>query len=95
MLRLIRTHLAWKLFLSYVVVVLVGVVVLATATSLSTPAAFDRHMAGMSAMMSGNSIVGNTQPLEIELFSNYQNRVVLFRNFTSDYSIISFLQHED
>ncbi len=75
MLRLIRTHLAWKLFLSYVVVVLVGVVVLATATSLSTPAAFNRHMVGMSAMMSGNTIVGNTQPLEMELFSNYQAAV--------------------
>ena len=53
MLRFIRTHLACKVFLSYVVVVLVGVVVLATATSLSVPAAFDRHMAGMGAMMSG------------------------------------------
>ena len=51
MLKFIRTHLAWKLFLSYVAVVLVGVVVLATATSLSVPTAFDRHMAGMSAMM--------------------------------------------
>lgn len=75
MLKFIRTHLAWKLFLSYVAVVLVGVVVLATATSLSVPTAFDRHMAGMSAMMSGKNMMGNTQPLELELFSNYQAAV--------------------
>jgi two-component system sensor histidine kinase BaeS len=75
MLRLIRTHLAWKVFLSYVVVVLVGVVVLATATSLSVPTAFNRHMAGMSAMMSGNNMLGNIRPSEIELFTNYQAAV--------------------
>lgn len=71
MMRLLRTHLAWKVFFSYVVVVLVGVVVLATATSLSVPAAFDRHMAGMSAMMSGGDMMGNAQPMEVELFTNY------------------------
>jgi histidine kinase len=71
MLRFLRSHLAWKVFFSYVVVVLVGVIVLATATSLSAPAAFDRHMAGMSAMMSGSNMMGNAQPIEDELFANY------------------------
>jgi signal transduction histidine kinase len=83
MLRFIRSHLAWKVFLSYVVVVLVGVIVLATATSLSIPSAFDRHMAGMGAMMSGNNMTlapapsagVNAQTLEVELFSNYQAAV--------------------
>jgi two-component system sensor histidine kinase BaeS len=77
MLRFIRTHLAWKVFLSYAVVVLVGVIVLVTATNLSVPAAFDRHMAGMSSMMSGNNMMGstNTQSLEKELFANYQAAV--------------------
>ena len=72
MMKLLRTHLAWKVFFSYVVVVLVGVVVLATATSLSVPAAFDRHMAGMSAMMSSGDMMGNdAQLMEMELFTNY------------------------
>jgi len=75
MLRFIRTHMVWKVFLSYVVVVLVGSIVLATATSLSIPSAFDRHMSGMSAMMSGNSAIGSAQYLETELFSNYQAAV--------------------
>lgn len=75
MLKYFRAHLAWKLFLSYVVVVLVGVLVLATATSLSLPAAYDRHMAGMSAMMSGSNMMGNSQTIEMELFNGYQASV--------------------
>jgi two-component system sensor histidine kinase BaeS len=84
MLSYVRAHLAWKVFLSYVVVVMVGVIVLATATKLSIPSAFDRHMAGMSAMMSGNNMTmapfpkvdgGNIQTIEMELFSNYRAAV--------------------
>ncbi|HEX7557515.1 MAG TPA: ATP-binding protein [Leptolinea sp.] len=75
MLRFIRTHLAWKVFLTYVIVVVIGVVVLATATSLTIPAAFDRHMAGMSAMMSGNIMSGDAKSLELQLFSNYRAAV--------------------
>ncbi|HSM24397.1 MAG TPA: ATP-binding protein [Anaerolineaceae bacterium] len=65
MLKFIRTHLASKLFLSYVVVVLVGVLVLVTAASLSIPAAFERHLSQMSDMM------GNSQSMEMDLFTNY------------------------
>jgi signal transduction histidine kinase len=75
MLKYIRSHLAWKVFLSYVVVILVGIVVLASATSLSVPEAFDRHMAGMGTMMSGNGMMDRGKPLELQLFSNYQAAV--------------------
>ncbi len=74
MIRLIGTHLAWKVFLSYFIVILIGVFVLATATSLSAPAAFDRHLAGMGIMMS-NGMTGNAQKLETDLFSSYQASV--------------------
>ena len=47
----IRTRLGYKIFLSYLVVILAGVVVLALSVSLVLPGAFDRHMAGMSGMM--------------------------------------------
>jgi signal transduction histidine kinase len=47
----IRTRLGFKIFLSYLLVILVGVVVLAFSVSLVLPGAFDRHMAGMSGMM--------------------------------------------
>jgi signal transduction histidine kinase len=49
--QMIRTRLGFKIFLSYLVVILVGVVVLAVSVSLVLPGAFDRHMAGMSGMM--------------------------------------------
>jgi len=71
MLKFVRTHLGWKVFLSYVLVVLVGGVVLVTATSLSFPAAFERHLAGMAAMMSGTTMMENTQTMEVELLTNY------------------------
>jgi signal transduction histidine kinase len=47
----IRTRLGFKIFLSYLSVILVGVVVLAISVSLVLPGAFDRHMAGMGGMM--------------------------------------------
>ena len=71
MLRFLRSKLVWKMFLSYTLVVLVGLVVLATATSLSFPAAFDRHLGGMSAMMSGQNTMGDGKALEQELFESY------------------------
>jgi len=74
MLRTIHTHLAWKVFLSYVAVILVGVVVLATAASFSAPAAFERNLASMGAMMSGG-MMGNAQTAEANLYSSYQMSV--------------------
>lgn len=71
MIRFLRSHLAWKVFLSYVVVVLVGGMVLVTAIRWSAPAAFERHMAGMGAMMSGGRMMGNGHFMETELFTNY------------------------
>jgi len=65
MLKLIRTHLASKLFISYVVIVMVGVLVLVTAASLSVPSAFERHLSQMSRKM------GNSQSMEIDFFTNY------------------------
>jgi signal transduction histidine kinase len=47
----IRRRLAVKLFLSYLVIILVGVIVLAVTADLHAPAALDRHAAHMQAMM--------------------------------------------
>lgn len=47
----IRRRLAVKLFLSYLVIILVGVVVLAVTADLYAPAALDRHAAHMQVMM--------------------------------------------
>lgn len=53
MLKHLRRRLSWKLFLSYLVVILVGIVVLASAAELAVPTTFDRHMAAMVDMMGG------------------------------------------
>ncbi len=58
MLGIIRRHLGWKLFLSYLIVIVVGVVVLATAAEFAAPSAFDRHLAAMQQMMGGSMMMG-------------------------------------
>lgn len=68
--KLIRRHLSWKLFLSYLVVILVGIVVLATAAELAVPTAFERHMAAMAEMMGGTSMM-----LELDFFSSFRSAV--------------------
>ncbi len=66
MLSRFRRHLAWKMFLSYLIVIVVGVIVLATAAELSVPSAFDRHLAAMSAMM------GATQGMNMDLLAGFR-----------------------
>ncbi len=70
MLNLIRRRLSWKLFLSYMVIVVVGMVVLASAVEFAVPTAFERHMVAMTAMMGGAS-----QELEESFFVNFRNAV--------------------
>ena len=50
MLGRLRRRLAWKLFFSYLIVIVVGVIALASAVEFSVPSAFERHLAGMGAM---------------------------------------------
>jgi len=70
MLGFIRRHLSLKLFLSYLVIIVVGVAVLATAAELAVPTAFERHMAAMAEMMGGTSTM-----LELDFFSSFRNAV--------------------
>ena len=72
MMRFLRTHLAWKVFLTYVAVVLVGVIVLAASTHFTVPEAYNNHMVGMNGMMTGGSVM-TISPAD--LFVNYQAAV--------------------
>ncbi len=76
MLRSIRSHLALKIFLSYLVVILVGSIVLASATELSVPRSFNRHMAAMGSMM-GEVIGEPTEEVDLnsDLFNNFRAAV--------------------
>lgn len=71
MIHLLRRHLSAKLFFSYLMVVLVGVVVLASSVELVIPSAFSRHLATMSSMMSG-MMGGSAGQLEMDLYSSFR-----------------------
>jgi signal transduction histidine kinase len=70
MLNRIRRHLGLKLFISYLIVILVSSVVLASAAEVVVPGAFERHLAAMAVFM------GDTSPdLELDLFTNFRHAV--------------------
>ncbi|MCU0521120.1 MAG: ATP-binding protein [Anaerolineae bacterium] len=70
MIRLIRRHLKWKLFLSYLIIIVIATVVAASATGFVVPAAFERHMSLMASMMGENS-----EELEQDLYTNFSTAV--------------------
>jgi len=65
----IRRHLGWKLFLSYLIIILVGTIVLLSAAEFVMPSAFERHLAAMAAMM------GSDETLTTDLFDNFRAAV--------------------
>jgi histidine kinase len=74
MLIYLRRHLGLKLFISYLGVILVGVVVLATTAELVVPNTFERHMASMGPMMS-DMMGGSVQDFDQDLFINFRAAV--------------------
>ncbi|HEY3289828.1 MAG TPA: ATP-binding protein [Anaerolineae bacterium] len=57
---MLRRRLIWKLFLSYLVIIAIGVTVLALTAALNAPTALDRHMAEMQAVMpQGAGMIGD------------------------------------
>ncbi len=80
MLRHIRQRLGWKIFISYLLVITVGIIVLAASTEFSIPTAFDRHLAVMMPMMgdsAGMGMMGNSANdyLESDLFTSFRSAV--------------------
>lgn len=76
MIRKIRRHLGWKLFISYLIIIVVGAIVLTSAAELAIPRSFDRHLSSMASMMNGmmgESGVGID--LNADLFDNFQAAV--------------------
>ncbi len=76
MLKYIHSHLRWKIFLSYMVVIFVGVVVLATATEFVAPAAFNRHVSDMETVM--QEVASGQMPaidLQKSLFASFHAAV--------------------
>ena len=74
MLSYFRRHLGLKLFISYLVVILMGVLVLALTAELVVPTAFQRHMAAMGTTMS-SMMGGSPQALDQSLYTNFRAAV--------------------
>src|SRR5512133_2606938 len=72
--RSIRKRLGLKLFLSYLVVIVIGMLVLEVTTQLVIPAAFERHMAGIEGPMSG--MMGNGSGMGHAMYGNFQAGVM-------------------
>ena len=70
MVRQFRRHLSWKLFLSYLLVILVGILALALAAEFAVPTAFDRHMLAMAEMMGGRMM-----GMGMDLYTNFRSAV--------------------
>jgi two-component system sensor histidine kinase BaeS len=76
MISAIRRRLVWKIFVSYLIIIFVGVIVLTTAAEFVVPSSFDRHLASMGSMMSsmmGSSSIG--MDLDTDLFTNFRSAV--------------------
>ncbi|HUV26775.1 MAG TPA: ATP-binding protein [Anaerolineales bacterium] len=76
MISAVRRHLSWKIFISYLIVIMIGAIVLTTATEFILPRSFDRHLADMGSMMvtmMGSSSMG--MDLNADLFTNFRSAV--------------------
>ena len=73
--KFIRRHLGWKLFFSYIIIILVGAVSLALVAEFVTPSAFNRHMVGMELMMGGD--MGGMMVDLTESFQSAVNEILL------------------
>src|SRR3989337_1891396 len=68
----VRSRLGWKIFLSYLIVIVVGVVVLAMAAELAVPSSCTRYWAGRASMrgQAGMGLGG-----EMALFAGFRAAV--------------------
>ncbi len=69
----IRRHLGWKIFISYLVVILVLIIVMVSAAIFVAPSAFDRHLTAMEQMAAEDSTNdGEVTDLEADLLANFR-----------------------
>jgi histidine kinase len=75
MFKNLRRRLGWKLFLSYLVIILVGVLVLAISAEFAIPTAFSRHMGGMAGIPMGQNDMMGMMGSDNALFASFRNAV--------------------
>ena len=77
MIRYFRRRLRWKLFLSYLVVIFVGTIILIVAMEMAVPRAFARHIAQMEAFSNGAHLMDpdRANPMVDDLFVQFRTAV--------------------
>jgi len=68
----LKQHLGLKIFVSYLVVILVLIVVMVSAAIFVAPGAFERHIATMEQMSAGEEAAVHVTNLEADLFLNFR-----------------------
>ncbi len=68
----LKTRLGWKLMVSNLIVILVGVVTLVVAVEAAIPTAFNRHLLGMQQMIGS---VHGMEEMSSDLFTNFRAAV--------------------
>jgi len=78
----LRSHLSAKLLVSYLVIILLGGVILVSATQLTLPGAFDRHLRGMGPQIiaDGRQPGRNPPPRRADMM------LELYRNFRASFN---------
>ena len=78
-----RRHLAAKILVSYLVIILLSMAVLAIASQFILPAAFDRHMMGMGMMNNGRIGGSDSMPQLFIDFSAGFNEALMYAALTA------------
>lgn len=75
--RYFRRRLRWKLFLSYLAVVLIGAMVLITAMEMAVPRAFARHLATIEAFTGDTHVMNSDSSTHLvdDLFVQFRTAV--------------------
>ena len=85
-----RRHLGAKLLLSYLAIIVVGVVVLIVASQFVLPTTFNRHMTGMMGMMTPalapGASVGNGMGMGNQGFGNSDPMLQLYGDFRASFN---------
>ena len=68
--KIFRSNLSIKFFISYLLVIIIGILVLISAAEFTVPGAFERHIAEMVSVMGPEA-----RQMEDDLFTNFRNAV--------------------
>lgn len=81
----VRSHLGVKIFLSYLAIVLIGLLVLGAASQFALPSSFDRHMLGMMAA-DGTMPPGMGMGIRPPGPGSFSSRAEVFRDYRASFN---------